>query len=615
MSNNRHFFMTVLSPGLGGLLFLCGSLLTVSQAQNLPPEVLRYADTVLYNGHVLTVDRERPPFTVAEAVAIRDGRILAVGEDDRILKMVGAATLKVDLDGKAVMPGVVDTHSHPNSYALSHYNREVTPAYHEFLRKNHVWYANIRWDTKETALADFKKLADNLPPGDWIFTNTYSNPTVRQELTGADLDQAAPNNPLFVRIGYGLWALANSKMLEIVTEAYGDHVPGILKDEKGVPTGKLFGTAGELIDVEVMPQAPPEVFAPAFKKELEEWVAIGVTTLSTRLKGFEINAYGDLDRRGELPLRLPYTHEIGRANPFLERDLKRFGNLEGHGTDRMWLIGISAPNPDGNGPAWATADGLPAPTSGESSCMTLQKREIIPNDHFPNGLCLWDLPDDPGRDAVLIANKYGYRVAGVHNFGDKASLANLAAYREANQERSIAGRRFALDHGMMVSPEVIKQSAELGIMWSFQPPLFYNRYAANVSRIYGEEYAHRWMFPTKSLIDAGVKVAYGADTHSDPQRHPMFNLEVLVTRKTRDGRVFGPREAIDRATALVMMTRWGAEYVLREEELGSIEAGKLADLVVLDKNPLDRNIRNQDLSEIKVVATLIGGEIVFGSLP
>jgi predicted amidohydrolase YtcJ len=247
--------------------------------------------------------------------------------------------------------------------------------------------------------------------------------------------------------------------------------------------------------------------------------------------------------------------------------------------------------------------------------MTLQKREIIPNDHFPNGLCLWDLPDDPGRDAVLIANKYGYRVAGVHNFGDKASLANLAAYRETNQERSIAGRRFALDHGMMVSPEVIKQSAELGIMWSFQPPLFYNRYAANVSRIYGEEYAHRWMFPTKSLIDAGVRVAYGADTHSDPQRHPMFNLEVLVTRKTRDGRVFGPREAIDRATALVMMTRWGAEYVLREEELGSIEAGKLADLVVLDKNPLDRNIRNQDLSEIKVVATLIGGEIVFGSLP
>ena len=94
----------------------------------------------------------------------------------------------------------------------------------------------------------------------------------------------------------------------------------------------------------------------------------------------------------------------------------------------------------------------------------------------------------------------------------------------------------------------------------------------------------------------------------------MFNLEVLVTRRTVDGRVFGPREAIDRSTALIMMTRWGAEYVLRDEKLGSLEVGKLADLVVLDKNPLDRNIRDEDLSEIEVVATIIGGAVAYGSL-
>jgi predicted amidohydrolase YtcJ len=94
----------------------------------------------------------------------------------------------------------------------------------------------------------------------------------------------------------------------------------------------------------------------------------------------------------------------------------------------------------------------------------------------------------------------------------------------------------------------------------------------------------------------------------------MFNLEVLVTRRTVDGRVFGPREAIDRSTALLMMTRWGAGYVLREEELGSLEVGKLADLVVLDKNPLDRNIGDEDLSEIEVLTTVIGGEVAYGSL-
>jgi hypothetical protein len=132
--------------------------------------------------------------------------------------------------------------------------------------------------------------------------------------------------------------------------------------------------------------------------------------------------------------------------------------------------------------------------------------------------------------------------------------------------------------------------------------------------MYGEEYAHKWVLPVKSLIDAGVKVTYGADTHTDPERHPLFNLETLVTRRTYDGRVFGPGEAIDRSNGLLMMTRWGAEYVIREKELGSIEAGKLADLVVLDKNPLDRNIPDEDLSEIKVVATIIGGEVAYGTL-
>jgi predicted amidohydrolase YtcJ len=120
--------------------------------------------------------------------------------------------------------------------------------------------------------------------------------------------------------------------------------------------------------------------------------------------------------------------------------------------------------------------------------------------------------------------------------------------------------------------------------------------------------------PIKSIIDAGMRVTYGADVHDDPERQPMFNLEVMVTRKIKDGRVFGPRESIDRATGLLMMTRWGAEYVLREKEVGSLETGKLADLVLLDKNPLDRNVRDEDLSEIQILATMIDGKVVYGSL-
>lgn len=584
--------------------------------QTLPVEVISWADTIFYNGQILTMDSEQLPVHTVSAMAIRNSRILAVGESDEILKLAGPTTVRVDLEGKTIIPGIIDTHSHPNSYALSHYSREITPAYLQFLRENGVWHANIRWDNKATALADFKKFSESVPPGEIIIATTYSNDTVRRHLFREDLDQAAPNHPIFIRIGYGIWGVVNSKMLDLLRDMYGEKLlPGVLRNEEGEPTGQLVGAAGEIIDVEVLPQTPVEILAPVFKKELEEWIAIGITTLSTRLKGREISAYAHLDREGQLPLRLPYSHEVGRANPAMERHLKRFGNLEGHGTDRMWLIGVSISNPDGNGPAPPGPGGEYTMARGSSDCASVPKREILPNDVFPEGACMWDWPEDPGYESSIIANRYGYRVVGVHNFGDRASLMNLDAYAEANQESSILKRKFALDHGMMVSPDVIQRSKELGVMWSLQPPIYYARYAAGVSRIYGEEYAHRWMLPAKSLINAGIKVAWGADTHNDPERHPMFNMEILVTRKISDGRVFGPQEAIGRDQVLLMMTRWGAEYVLREKELGSLEPGKLADLLILDNNPLNPKIPDEDLSEIKVLTTLIGGKVVYGSFP
>ena len=582
------------------LLLMFGPFLFVSQAQDLPPEVLRYADTILYNGQVLTMDRDQPPITVVEAVAIREGRIMAVGESDRILKMAGPNTVKVDLQGKGVIPGIVDTHSHPNSYALRHYRDEVTPAYIEYLEGQKIRFATVRWDSKENTLADFKNVAANVPDGYWIYTTSRLNPVVLEETTRYDLDEVTPDHPVYVKIGNAQFGLANSKMLDIVKKTYGKFPPGITMDEQGVPTGRVYGGAGTLIDQEIIPQVPPEILAPPFKKELEEWVAIGVTTLSSRLKGSEMTAYAQLERAGELPLRLGYSHEVGRDNPYMERALKRYGNLEGHGTEWMWMIGMTVGIPDGTGPAGRV-------------CTSMKKKEMLPGDLWEESTCHWELPGFTGAESILDLNRYGYRVTGVHAFGDKAFLMMLDAYAQANQEKSLVGRRFALDHGMMISPEVIEKSAQLGVIWSLQTPQYY-RNTAIVNRLFGEEPAQRWAMPIKSLIDAGVRVTYGADTHDDPERHPMFNLEVMVTRVTKDGQVFGARERIDRAQGLLMMTRWGAEYVLREDVLGSLEPGKYADLVVLDKNPLDRSVRDSDLSEIKVLATIIEGKVAYGSL-
>jgi len=589
------------------LLLVFHSGVATIGAQDLPVEVLRYADTVLHNGQVMTMDRDQPPITIVEAVALRDGRVLAVGGNDRILTMAGPDTLRVDLAGKTVIPGVIDTHSHPNTYALRHYQDEYLPIYLKYLEENQVRFVTVRWDSKETALADFKRVAENLPPGYWIYSTGRLVPTTLYDIKKEDLDQVVPDHPLYVMLGNAMFGLANSKMLDIVVERYGDNLTGLVKDAEGELTGQLLGAAGTVIDQEVIPNAPPEVLAPFLKRELEEWVAMGITTLSTRLQGNEISAYHQLDQDGELPLRLPYSHEIGRGNPFLERDLKRFGNLQGHGTDRMWMIGISGGIPDGTGPGTSPGAG--------TDCVTLEKREILPNDYWEEGMCFWDIPGDPGADAMIVANRYGYRTSGVHTFGDQAYLRVLDAYEQADKENPIAGRRFVLDHANMVSPEVVEKAAEMDITWTVQLLGLYRGSVAAVSRIYGEEYAHQWMKPVKRLIDAGMRVTYGADVHDDPDRHPMFGLELLVTRVSRDGRVFGPRERIDRANGLLMLTRWGAYYVLAEDELGSLEPGKKADLAILSQNPLDRSIPDEDLSEIEVLTTVIGGEVASGAYP
>jgi len=603
MNQTRHISQRLTTLCIVSALLIFGPFLGVSQAQDLPPEVIGYADTVLYNGQVLTMDRDQPPINAVQAIAIREGRIMAVGEDDRILRMAGPDTARVNLNGRTVIPGIVDTHSHPNAYAVRHYSQEVVPAYYRYLEESKVRLVTVRWESKETALSDFKRAAENLPPEYWVYATAGLLPTVLSEITRYDLDEVVPDHPLYVMVGNAMWGLANSKMLELVEETYGDNLPGLLRDENGVPNGRLLGAAGTVIDQEMIPMMPPEILKAPFKKELEEWVAIGVTTLSTRISGNEITAYKELEEQGELPLRLGYSHEIGRGNPFLERDLKRFGNLQGHGTPWMWMIGISMGIPDGNGPSGAG-----------TACTTIAKRTILPSDVYPDGMCFWALPEDPSGEAAVIANRYGYRITGTHTFGDKGFTMILDSFDQAGRESSIEGQRFALDHGLMVSPEVLERAAEVGVIWSLQPPQFYRSYAANVSRVYGEEYAHRWVMPVKSIIDAGMRVTYGADVHDDPERQPMFNLEVMVTREIKDGRVFGPRESIDRATGLLMMTRWGAEYVLREDEVGSLEVGKLADLVLLDRNPLDRNLRNEDISEIKVLATMIDGKVVYGEL-
>lgn len=572
-------------------------------AQDLPPEVIQYADIVMFNGPVLTMDKATPDFTVATGLAIRDGKVMAVGDSAQILRMAGPKTRKIDLAGKAAMPGVVDTHSHPNRYALQHYQGEFVPRYIKFLQDNNIRTGSVQWDLgKQKALAQAKAVVDKAGPEDMIYLNSRGNPIVMNEIRLADLDAIAPKHPMFIGIGNEMWGLVNSIMLERVTSTYGKDLPGIIKEKDGTPTGLLFGTAGSVVGYELMPQVPAELLAPVFAKELEEWASIGVTTLSSRFKGSEISAYSLLAREDKLPIRIAYTHELARWNPFFERDMKRLGNIQDYGIDdKIWMMGLSVGIPDGSPPGGGGA-------AGGDVCSTLKKREKFPDDSFyeENGICYWEQPGDPTKETVLTANRYGYRIAGVHTFGDKGLEIMMDTYQQAAKEKPWSAPP-AADHGLMISPSVIKETLDANAIWSLQVPMFWGPRTSIVSRVFGEETAHKWSMPVKSLMEAGVEVSMGADTHDD-SRAPMHSLQVLVTRETNDGRVWGSAEKIDRRRALVMFTRNGAKYVLRDDKIGSLEPGKLADVIILDKNPLDPNVPDDKLKDIKVLETFIGGK-------
>ena len=600
-------------------LILVSNFVFVLQGQELPPEVIRYADMIFYNAKVLTMDRDETNFTITEAVAIRDGIILAAGQSQRILPMAGPQTQKLDLEGRTLMPGVIDTHSHPDNYSQRHFQGDFRAQLLALDLYKTAHISMLEWNDRQAALAKLKKVADTAKADQWTITSVgheiEPGSVPRAKRLKEDFDRIAPNNPL-VLLQSTTHAVVNSIGLKILLDKYGD-MPGIYKDQTGQYTGYLFGGGRGALD-EILPLPPYDLLITPFRKELEEWAAMGVTVISTRLKPQYITPLSLLDRQGGMPIRIAYSHQIAWWNPMPERDLMNMGGLQGHGTDMLWMTGM-APSPPDDAPDSEGGVCSEAPKIRELVTDVVARElqigdrtHLVTKDLYPDGLCRWLQPGgEVSRQAVVAANRLGYRIAGVHTYGDKGILTMLDAFEEADKDRPVAGRRFAIDHTMMVSPEVIRRAAKLGIIWSAQPQMAESPRGDLTMMTYGETVVNEWLQPLNSIMQAGMRVTYGADTHGDRAR-PMFGLEYMVTRVNHRGVVYAPQEAIDRATGLLMMTRWGAEYIEREKELGSIEVGKIADLIVLDKNPLDaRAVPDNQISDVKVLMTLVGGKIKF----
>ncbi|MBO9514031.1 MAG: amidohydrolase [Variovorax sp.] len=533
------------------------------------------ADTVYVNGHILTVDKA---FSVAQGVAVKDGRFLAVGSNAEMQRYVQSATRMVDLQGRTVIPGLMDSHSHMIAAGAAETTAPV-------IRARTVAQA-------QAIIGEFIK-AKNVPAGQWVQTSRWHPPSQLQErryLTRQELDAAAPDHPVFVET-VGHFAMANSRALALagITRTTPDPVGGkIHRDASGEATGLLEETAMDLVSNKI-PKPTPEQLVATIATAQRIYNQSGITsTIDAALGEDEIEGYRTVAARGQASVRtgVMWMSRAATAAEF-EQMLK------------------NARFKDDTGDDWVRTAGIKIVADGGMTLKSAYIREAFADDPHNHGT----LALDPAayKQSVVLANRHGWRV-GTHAVGDAAADLVLDAYEGADRDRSIQGRRFVLIHGSLMTPEQIQRAKRLGVRVDAQNAFMWDK-AATVERFMGAKLANRAV-PSRWLLDTlGVQGTAAGTDNPVNLLNPFVGLYIMVTRKDPAGNVYGADQALTREEALRLYTNAGPYYTFEEAKKGSIEPGKFADMVVLSADYLA--VPDEQIKDIKPLQTIVGGKLVY----
>ncbi len=540
------------------LLFLLSGL------QTEPPEA---ADLVLRGGKVITVDSRN---TIASAVAVRGNRIAAVGTDEEIFRWIGPRTEVVELSGRVLLPGFIDAHTHVDGTAENEHFRvqiQVPPL-----------------SGPEEIIERLKARAKDLPRGSWIVgQGSYAQPMPSRE----DLDREIPDHPVLLR-----WSahdfLINRKAAEIsgITKETPDPEGGTI--ERG-PDGEpqiLRETATRLAKVQNPTYAE---MREAIRQSLHDlFLAQGVTTVYEMPHAVEpVRIYQELKDSGELPVRLSISYFIGPGFAFELEDLLKTGLRSGFGDD--WLkVGAVKVILDGAGVSAATYDPHPGTTNHRG---TLSRTpELL-------------------AKQVLAAHRAGWQIW-IHAIGDRAQDIALDAFEAAEREYPRDDARHRIEHfGNAVvhrgAEERYERMARLRIIPVPEASVLWASTGARRPR------ADRTSYAIKTLIERGFHPPGNSDTLGTMTMaiNPWFPITRAVLRTARDGTEVDPDEAIGVMEGIRMHTLWAAESGFEETIKGSIEVGKLADLVVVSEDPL--RVAPEGLRELRCEMTVIDGKIAF----
>jgi len=550
--------MTRWTPGIafaGALLAMVGAT-SLMRAQQPAP------DLILSNGKIVTVDDR---FTIAQAVAIRGDRVVAVGANSDIVRLAGPNTRRIDLRGRSVIPGLIDNHMH-------------------LLRAGATWQWEVRWDgigSRKEALEMLRARTKAVSRGEWVFTlggwtiDQFSDD--RRPFTRDELDEVAPDNPVLLQASYYETYLNSRAMQAFGIDEKTPSDTWVVRDAARRPTGRIeeAGIRGLAAKLPVAPANQIEASTVAMIKDLNR---AGLTAFgSAGCEADLLPIYRRLADRGQLNVRVFCINGVGTGTTpgQVDRALPQIAQMklfQGNNYIDQIFFGESVYGP------------LHDPMF------------LIKSDPKPDQLAQWR------RIATEIA-KAGLPLH-VHAELEDTIDAFLDQIEAINKEYPIKNLRWVLAHVNRLNASHLARMRELGIYAAVNPWAVIN--GGINHRVFGDSAYD--MAPLSTIQNSGILWGFGSDGSRANQILPFTTLWWAVTGKMVGGtKVL--RQTISREDALIAHTRKNAYLVFQENNLGSIQPGKLADLLVLDRDYL--TIPADQIKDIKPVMTMVGGRIVY----
>ena len=547
------------------------------------------ADLILVHGKVVTADRE---FSIRQAIAVKGDRLLVVGTDAEVLKARGQHTTVVDLGGKTVLPGLIDSHTHPTGASLTEFDHAVP-----------------EMETIADVLAYIRSRAEAVGPGKWVVVRQVFVTRLKERRypTRDELDKAAPVNPVLFATGPDASVNSLGLRLSGIDRDFLPEGPGkVEKDPKtGEPTGILRNLT-RYVKADDPDRKPTD---PEQDRRLidlfHDYNSAGITAVIDRNADAEAVArYSRLHEAGALTVRVGISRGVEGLGP-LDDILAEIRRVAAHplrkGGPRLRIVGIKTFLDGG----MLTGSAYMREPWGVSKIYAI-------DDPSYRGVLF--IPRDRLVPMVRATVEGGMQFT-AHSVGDGAVHALLDAYEEVNRQTPIAATRPCLTHANFLSREAIEQAARLGVVVDVQPAWLYLD-AGTLLAHFGADRL-RYFQPLCSLFAAGVTIGGGSDhmqkigsTRSINPYDPFLGMSVAITRRGKGlAAPLHPEEALSREHAIRLYTSNNARLLFLEDRIGSLEAGKQADFVVIDRDLL--TCPEGEIAQTHALATYIDGAQVY----